>query len=447
MAEQLPGGDRADAQDGGEGSTEPIEDPSRVLVAPLKLIDPEVADLIEAELERQRTTLDLVASENVPPRAVLEAQGSILTAKYADGYPGARQYDTCEVIDAIESLAIERAKALFCADHANVQPYSGSSANQSVLRALCQPGDVVLGFDFNQGGHPTHYSPDTFAGRYYTTFSYGVRRSDRLVDMEQVASLARLHMPKVIFAGWSCYPRFLDFRAFREICDEVGAYLVVDMAHFAGLVAAGLHPDPVTYADACTMTVHKTLGGARGGTILCSAELAERVDAAVFPGEQGCPLPHVIAAKAVTFAVAGTDAYRERMERTVAGAAAMAAALAADPARVGAEVVTGGTDVHQLLVDLGPSGREAGAEMARLNSLRISANCIPLAYDSQQAPLVSGIRIGSAALASRGFGTAEFVEVGSILADALATSGSHDGALAGRVRSLTDAFPIYPHLG
>ncbi|HEV8066048.1 MAG TPA: serine hydroxymethyltransferase, partial [Acidimicrobiales bacterium] len=394
----------------------PIDDPDQVLVAPLGLIDPEVAELIEAELGRQRATLDLVASENVPPRAVMEAQGSVLTAKYADGYPGARDYDTCEFVDAIEALAIERAKALFCADHANVQPYSGSNANQAVLRALCEPGEAVLGFDFNQGGHPTHYSPDTFAGRYYRALAYGVRRSDRLVDMDQVRHLARQHKPKVIFAGWSCYPRFLDFRAFREICDEAGAYLVVDMAHFAGLVAAGLHPDPVAYADACTLTVHKTLGGARGGTILSTADLAERVDAAVYPGEQGCPLPHVVAAKAVTFAIAATAGYRERVERTVAGARTIAEVLVAEAARIGAEVVTGGTDVHQLLVDLGPSGRDAGVEMARLNTLGISANCIPLAFDQQSPPAVSGIRFGAAALASRGFGPPEFAEVGSILA-------------------------------
>jgi glycine hydroxymethyltransferase len=414
---------------------------------PLAVVDPEIAELVGAELARQRATLDLVASENVTPRAVLETQGSVLTAKYADGYPGARDYDTCEVVDAVESLAIERAKSLFGAGHANVQPYSGSSANQAVLRALCQPGDVVLGFDARHGGHSTHHHPDTVAGRYYKTFTYGVRQSDRRVDMEQVQALAREHRPRVVFAGWSCYPRFLDFRAFRQICDEVGAYLVVDMAHFAGLVAAGVHPSPVGWADACTMTVHKTLGGARGGAIICSPGLAARVDAAVYPGEQGCPLLHVIAAKAVTFAVAATSAYRERIERTVSGARTIAAALAEAGPSIGLEVVTGGTDVHQVLVDLGPSGREGKAELARLNSIGISANAVPLAYDSLELPLVSGLRFGTPALASRGFGPAEFAEVGAILTAALGpTSGGDLELLAERVGRLAEEWPIYPYL-
>ena len=293
-----------------------IPDDQSVFDCPLAELDPELYELIGGELGRQRTTLDLVASESVPPRAVLEAQGSILTAKYADGYPGDRAYDTCEWIDEIERLAIERAKSLFCADHANVQPYSGASSNMAVLHGLCEPGDPILGWDFEHGGHETHYWQGTSAGRFYRSAAYGVRRQDRLVDMEQVAEMAESLRPKVIFAGWSCYSRWIDFRRFREICDDVGAYLVVDMAHFSGLVAAGLHPDPVPYADACTMTVHKTLGGARGGAILCRAELADRIDAAVYPGEQGCPLPHVIAGKAVTFAIAATDGFRDRMERT-----------------------------------------------------------------------------------------------------------------------------------
>jgi len=429
----------------------PIDDPVQVFAGSLADVDPELAGLIGGELARQRSTLDLVASESVPPRAVLEAQGSILTAKYADGYPARRDYDTCEVIDAIETLAIERAKDLFGAAHANVQPYSGSSANQSVLHALCEPGDRVLGFDFNHGGHPTHYHGDTFAGRYYDAVAYHVRERDRLVDMDEVASLAKQHRPKVIFAGWSCYPRFLDFRAFREICDETGAFLVVDMAHFAGLVAAGLHPDPVGYADACTMTVHKTLGGARGGAILCHAELADRIDAAVYPGEQGCPLPHVIAAKAVTFAIAATDSYRRRMERTVSGAQTIAAALSAAETATGAHVVTGGTDVHQLLVDLAPSGRDASGELAHLNALGISANAIRLAFDPMIPPGASGLRLGAAALAARGFGHAEFEEVGSIVATALAEpigdrTSPAASRLAERVRALVEAFPLYTFL-
>ncbi len=463
----------------------PSTDSPAVFGAPLREVDPEIAALIGDELGRQRAMLDLVASESVPPRAVLEAQGSVLTAKYADGYPGGRDYDTCEVVDEIELLAIERAKDLFGAAHANVQPYSGSNANFCVLHALCEPGDAVLGFDFSHGGHPTHYHDSTFAGRYFRAIGYHVRRNDRLVDMDEVAALARRHRPKVIFAGWSCYPRFMDFRAFRQICDDVGAYLVVDMAHFAGLVATGLHPDPVGYADACTMTVHKTLGGARGGAILSTEALAERIDAAVYPGEQGCPLMHVIAAKAVTFLVARTDAYRERMERTVEGAQTIAAALVAAEPRTGATVVTGGTDVHQLLVDLGggegpsageashhggagsaggeqamPSsswsetasaagqGREAWAELRRLNEIGISANAIRLAFDALPEPGASGLRFGTTALASRGLGRPEFEEVGAILAEALSlrdTAGGRSAATrcAERVRALTEAFPLY----
>jgi glycine hydroxymethyltransferase len=317
-----------------------------------------------------------------------------------------------------------------------------------VLHALCQPGDPVLGFDFNHGGHPTHYSPATFAGRNYRAVAYHVRRDDRLVDMDEVAALAHQHRPKVIFAGWSCYSRHLDFAGFREIADEVGAALVVDMAHFAGLVAAKVHPDPVPFADACTMTVHKTLGGARGGAILCRGELAERVDAAVYPGEQGCPLPHVIAAKAVTFKLAGTEAFRERMERTIEGARTMAAALVEAEDRIRAHVVTGGTDVHQFQLDLSPGGREAWATLRRLNKIGISANGITLAYDPLEEPECSGLRFGATALACRGFRRDQFAQVGSILAEALANGGEDpDGSLAARVRELTVAMPLYPHLG
>jgi glycine hydroxymethyltransferase len=423
-------------------------DAEHVLEGPLADVDPEVADIIRGELSRQRSTLDLVASESVPPRAVLEAQGSILTAKYADGYPGHREYDTCEWVDAVESLAIQRAKDLFGAEHASVQPYSGANANQAVLHALCAPGDPVLGFDFSHGGHPTHNDTATFAGRYYDAAGYHVRRDDRLVDMDEVERLARAHRPKVIFAGWSCYTRWLDFEAFRAICDEVGAALVVDMAHFAGLVAAGLHPDPVGLADVCTMTVHKTLGGARGGAILCKGELADRIDEAVYPGEQGCPLPHVIAAKAVTFGLAATDAFRERMERTVAGARRVAAALVEESENAGISVVTGGTDVHQLLVDLAPSGREAWTELRRLNEVGISANAIGLAFDRQQPPGVSGLRFGTVAAASRGFGDDEFAEVGMILAAALADRrAERTTELQDRVAALMSRFPLYRWMG
>ena len=425
----------------------PSDEPDRPLEAILQDIDPEVSAAIDAELARQRSTLDLVASESVPARAVLEAQGSILTTKYADGYPGNRAYDTCEWIDEIERLAIERAKALFGADHANVQPYSGASANAAVLHALCEPGDVVLGFDFAHGGHPTQYAAETFAGRNYQAFAYHVRRDNRLVDMDEVEMLASRHRPKVLFAGWSCYSRHLDFARFREIADEVGAKLVVDMAHFAGLVAAKLHPDPVPLADACTMTVHKTLGGARGGAILCRRELAERVDAAVYPGEQGCPLPHVIAAKAVTFKLAGTDEFRERMGRTLQGARTMAQVLVESEDKTKAHVVTGGTDVHQLLVDLAPGAREAWETLRRLNDIGISANAIALAYDPLVEPACSGLRFGATALASRGFSREQFAEVGGILSEALANGGEDpDGSLAGRVAELASAMPLYRYL-
>lgn len=425
----------------------PVRDDQSVLERSLEEIDPEISQLIGRELERQRTTLDLVASESVPPRAVLEAQGSILSAKYADGFPGRRDYDLCGVVDEIESLAIERAKSLFCAEHANVQPYSGSNANFAVLHALCEPGDSVLGWDFEHGGHETHYFSNNFAGRFFRTAAYGVRREDRLLDMDEVERLARAHRPKVIFAGWSCYPRWIDFRRFREICDEVGAYLVVDMAHFAGLVAAGQHPDPVPYADACTMTVHKTLGGARGGAILCRADLAERIDAGVYPGEQGGPLEHVVAAKAVTFALCDSDGFRQRMERTIDGARAIAEALLAAEEETKATVVTGGTDVHQLLVDLGPSGRLADAVMNDLNAIGISANAMRIAYDEATPPHGSGLRFGASALAARGFGKEEFAEVGAILAAALAGGGPAAApTLAGQVRELLSGFPLFSYL-
>jgi glycine hydroxymethyltransferase len=412
----------------------------------LEEVDPEVAALIGAELERQRRTLDMVASQNVVPQAVLGAQGSILTNKYADGYPAKRDYDGCEVVDDVERLAIDRARELFGADHANVQPYSGSSANAAVLHALCKPGDVILGFDFNHGGHPTHYAPETFAGRFYDAFAYHVDRATGLVDMEEVASLAEQHRPRVIFAGWSCYPRFLDFAAFREIADRHGSALVVDMAHFAGLVAAKVHPDPVPFADVCTMTVHKTLGGARGGAILCRSELAEAIDEAVYPGEQGCPLMHVIAAKAVTYRLAGTPEFKERMERTVAGARTVAGVIAAASGETGASLLTGGTDVHQVLVEL-PDGEDqpdGPTVQLRLNEIGITCNAIRAPYDTRREPSSSALRLGTAALATRGFGPAQFAEVGEIVVGALGESFvERREELAGRVSGLLAGFPIY----
>ena len=410
----------------------------------LSAVDPEVAALIEAERVRQEVTLDLVASENFAPLAVLEAQGSILQNKYADGYPGNRQYDGCEYVDEIEQLAIDRVKALFGAEHANVQAYSGSSANTAVLHALASPGDPILGFDFNQGGHPTQYASENVAGRFYRGYSYGVRRDDRLMDMDEVLDLAERHRPKVIFAGGSCYPRVIDFPAFRAIADEVGAYLVCDMAHFSGLVAGRVHPDPVPYADVCTMTVHKTLGGARGGAILCRGELADRIDDGVFPGNQGGPLMHVIAGMAVTFGLASKPAFANRMARTLAGARTIAAAFfESSRADEAISVVTGGTDVHLVLLDTS-AVVDATSALSRLHSVGINANAMRIAYDAAPDGGCSGLRLGATSSATRGFGQAEFEELGAILVAALSADWqSRLVELRERARALALGFPPY----
>jgi glycine hydroxymethyltransferase len=409
----------------------------------LRAVDPVVGRLIDAEHARQQVVIDMVASENVAPLAVLEAQGSILTNKYADGYPGRREYDGCEVVDQIEQLAIERAKALFGAEHANVQPYSGSSANAAVLHALCAPGDPVLGFAFDEGGHPTQYDRSTFAGRFYEGHAYGVRETDRLIDMEQVREIARRVRPKVIFAGWSAYPRIVDFAGFRSIADEVGAFLVADMAHTAGLVAAGLHPSPVPFADACTFTTHKTLGGPRGGGIVCRTAVAERIDDAVFPGEQGAPLMHVIAAKAVTFALCRTDAYIERMARTLAGARTVAGRFTAAAERTGIDVVTGGTDVHLVLLDVTRTTESAGTLLDALHRVGVHANAMRIAFDAQPAPECSGLRLGTACLATRGFGGAEFERLADALVEALGPDRHRaSDAIAASLSALVAEFPI-----
>lgn len=410
----------------------------------LGAVDPEVAALIDQERVRQELTLDLVASENFAPLAVLEAQGSILQNKYADGYPGHREYDGCEYVDEIERVAITRLKALFGAEHANVQAYSGSSANAAVLHALASPGDPILGFDFNQGGHPTQYATESVAGRFYRGASYGVRREDRLIDMDEVFDLAKSHRPKVIFAGGSCYPRVIDFKAFRAIADEVGAYLVCDMAHFSGLVAGGVHPDPVPFADVCTMTVHKTLGGARGGAILCRAELGERIDAGIFPGNQGGPLMHVIAGMAVTFGLAGRPEFADRMARTVAGARAIAAAFYADSDSDDAvTVVTGGTDVHLALLDTGALF-DAKVALERLHSVGINANAMRIAFDRAQEDGCSGLRLGATSSATRGFGQEEFSELGEILVGTVGPDYENKvEALRERSRALALSHPPY----
>jgi glycine hydroxymethyltransferase len=412
--------------------------------ASLSVVDPELASLIASEAARQESTLDLVASENFAPLAVLEAQGSVLQNKYADGYPGNREYDGCEYVDAVEQLAIDRLKALFGAEHANVQPYSGSSANQAVLHGLASPGDPILGFDFNQGGHPTQYSVEHAAGRFYRGASYGVAEHDRRIDMDEVMRIAKAHRPKVIFAGGSCYPRVIDFAAFRAVADEVGAYLVCDMAHFSGLVAGKAHPDPVPFADVCTMTVHKTLGGARGGAILARESLAKRVDEGIFPGNQGGPLMHVIAGMAVTFLLAAKPAFADRMTRTVAGARAIAAAFVEAEDETAIRVVTGGTDVHLVLLDTSKSF-DARVGLDRLHAVGVNANAMRIAYDPAPDGGCSGLRLGATSSATRGFDDAAFRELGEILVATLSNPGQPPVAeLSARARALAAAYPAYP---
>jgi glycine hydroxymethyltransferase len=409
-------------------------------------VDPEVAEAVAAELARQQHTLEMIASENFAPVAVLEAQGSVLTNKYAEGYPGRRYYGGCEHVDVTEQLAIDRAKSLFGADHANVQPHSGAQANMAVYFALLQHGDTILGLDLAHGGHLTHGMRLNYSGKTFNVVPYHVSAETGLVDMDEVAALAAEHRPKMIVAGWSAYPRQLDFATFREIADSVGALLFVDMAHFAGLVAAGLHPSPVPYADVVTTTTHKTLCGPRGGLILCREEYAKKINSAVFPGLQGGPLEHVIAAKAVALKIAASEEFRERQGRTIQGAQLIAARLMADDSvKAGVKVLTGGTDVHLVLVDLVDSeitGRDAED---RLHEIGISVNRNAVPNDPRPPMVTSGLRVGTPALATRGFRTADFMEVADILA--LALQPSYDViSLKARVRTLADKYPLYPDL-
>lgn len=410
-------------------------------------VDPEVSEAVEAELRRQHDTLEMIASENTAPLAVLQAQGSVLTNKYAEGYPGRRYYGGCEHVDRTEQLAIDRALALFDAEHANVQPHSGAQANAAVMAALLTPGDTILGLDLAHGGHLTHGMRLNFSGRLYRAVAYHVRADDHLVDMEEVARLAREHRPAMIVAGWSAYPRQLDFPAFRRIADEVGALLMVDMAHFAGLVAAGLHPSPIPHADVVTTTTHKTLGGPRGGLILCRGTLAKKIDSAVFPGQQGGPLQHVIAAKAVALRLAATAEFRERQERTIAGARIVARRLLEpDAVRSGVTVLTGGTDVHLVLADLRSSELDGRQAEDRLHAVGITLNRNAVPFDPRPPMVTSGLRIGTPALATRGFGEPAFAEVADVIATTLAP-GYDDvvaGTLARRVAALAAAHPIYP---
>src|SRR6202165_1729377 len=399
---------------------------------PLVDVDPEIADVLRGELEREQRTLEMIASENFVPRAVLECQGSVLTNKYAEGYPGRRYYGGCEWVDISEQLAIDRAKALFAAEHANVQPHSGAQANAAVYHALLAPGDTIMGLSLAHGGHLTHGMKVNVSGRLYDIAPYEVDRESGLIDMDELARIARERRPKLLLAGWSAYPRQLDFARFREIADEVGALLMVDMAHFAGLVAAGLHPNPVPHAQVVTTTIHKTLGGARGGMILCQEEFAKKIDSAVFPGQQGGPLQHVIAGKAVALKIAASELFRERQERTVAGAQAIASELL--DAGHGVNVLTGGTDVHLVLVDLRESELDGQMGEDRLHEIGITVTRNAVPFDPRPPAVSSGLRVGTSALATRGLQVEDFVEIGKILAAALQPGSfeSHRAELAER---------------
>ncbi|HWD64349.1 MAG TPA: serine hydroxymethyltransferase [Solirubrobacteraceae bacterium] len=424
-----------------------VELPPDFFNLPVSEVDPEVAEALGHELERQQRTLEMIASENFVPVSVLECQGSVLTNKYAEGYPGKRYYGGCEYIDIIEQLAIDRAKELFEAEHANVQPHAGAQANTSVYHALLSPGDTLMGLALAHGGHLSHGMKINVSGRLYNIVAYEVDRETSLIDMDQVAQLAREHRPKMIVAGWSAYPRQLDFPRFREIADEVGAYLVVDMAHFAGLVAAGLHPSPVPFADVVTTTIHKTLGGPRSGMILCREEYAKKINSAVFPGQQGGPLEHAIAAKAVALRIGMSEAFRERQRRTLDGAQAVGSALLG--AGGGVSVLTGGTDVHLVLCDLRESELDGQQAEDRLHSIGITVNRNAVPFDPRPPMVTSGLRIGTPALATRGLQHDDFVEVGSILASALQPGDfeARSGALSERVAAIADRYPLYAGLG
>jgi glycine hydroxymethyltransferase len=413
---------------------------------PLTEVDPEIAAAIADELGRQRGTLEMIASENFAPRAVLEAQGSVLTNKYAEGYPGRRYYGGCEFVDVVENLARDRATALFGAEHANVQPHSGAQANTAVMQALMTPGDKLMGLSLAHGGHLTHGMKLNVSGKLYEIAAYEVDPDTYTIDMDKVREQALAERPQVIVAGWSAYSRELDFEAFRSVADEVGAKLWVDMAHFAGLVAAGLHANPVPHAHVVTSTVHKTLAGPRSGVILTTGELKKKIDSAVFPGQQGGPLMHAIAGKAVAFKIAATEEFRARQERTVEGARILAERLGADDvAAAGVSVLTGGTDVHLVLVDLRDSeldGKQA-EDLLHQAGITVNRNAVP--WDPRPPMVTSGLRIGTPALATRGFGAPQFEEVAEIIATAL-KPGADIAALRTRVDRLAADFPLYDGL-
>ena len=416
----------------------------RIMVALLSEVDPEIDWVLRRELERQRNTLEMIASENFVPQAVLEAVGSVLTNKYAEGYPGKRYYSGCDEVDVAEQLAIDRTKELFGAEHVNVQPHSGAQANNAAYMTLLEPGDTFLGLALDRGGHLTHGMKINVSGRLYDPVPYHVNRENHRVDMGEVERLAHEHQPKLIVAGWSAYPRRLDFAAFREIADAVGAKLMVDMAHFAGLVAAGLHPNPVEYADVVTTTVYKTLCGPRSGMILCREEYAKKVNSAVFPGQQGGPLMHVIAAKAVAMRIAQTEQFRVRQRQTVANARVLAEELNAG----GIDVLTGGTDVHLVLVDLTSTGLDGQTAEDRLEKVGITVNRNAIPFDERPPMNPSGLRIGTPALTTRGMVEEDMREIARIIVAALLGDDfeSERGPLMERSRGLMVRYPLYPHL-
>ena len=414
----------------------------KILEMPLADLDPEVAEAIELERKRQQNTLEMIASENFVPRAVMQSQGSVLTNKYAEGYPGRRYYGGCEYVDIVEDLAIARVKELFGAEHANVQPHSGAQANNAVMHALLNPGDTIMGLSLAHGGHLTHGMKLNVSGKLYNVVAYSVDENG-YVDMEQVRELALAERPKLIIAGWSAYPRHLDFAAFRAIADEIGAYLWVDMAHFAGLVAAGLHPNPVPHAHVVSSTVHKTLGGPRSGFILCTEELKKKIDSAVFPGQQGGPLMHVIAAKATAFKIAASEGFKERQKRTIEGAQILAKRLLEQDVKdADVSIASGGTDVHLVLVDLrhhALNGKEA-EDLLHDAGITVNRNAVP--NDPRPPMVTSGLRIGTSALATRGFDAEGFTEVADIIASVLLPNPDI-AALRARVDALCAKYPLY----
>jgi glycine hydroxymethyltransferase len=418
--------------------------PADFFTKPVAEVDPEIAEVLSNELSRQEHTLEMIASENFVPQAVLDCQGSVLTNKYAEGYPGRRYYGGCEHVDVAEQLAIDRAKELFRAEHANVQPNGGAAANTIVYSTLMDHGDTFLGMKLDHGGHLTHGMRLNFSGLYYNVVPYGVDKETSLLDMDEVERLAKEHRPKMILAGWSAYPREIDFARFREIADSVDAYLFVDMAHFAGLVAAGEYPNPVPHAHVVSTTIHKTLGGPRSGMILCKDEFRKKINSRTFPGWQGGPLMHVIAAKAVALKIAASPEFRERQQRTRAGARVVAEEML----NGGLNVLTGGTDTHLVLADLRESplnGQQAEDRLAEVG-ITVNRNAVP--FDPRPPAVASGLRIGTPGLATRGLQESDFREIGKVITEAL--TGDLDGAkrtsLTERTQELAQRYPLYPQL-